>query len=666
MTNKKLAPIEVKDLLTYRYPENLQYSPSGKYLAFHVARPVEKENGYRRDVWMVENGKCKQLTQSLDASILVWKDDTTLLLRRNTEEKEEGCTELFELSLLGGEAKPIGKVPVIIQRMKKLEDGLYALIANIDANDPDAYKDTEDVRKKKLEEKKLEEDYHVVDEIPYWFNGKGYLNKIRTALFLLNLKEEKPVLKRISDAYQNVSSFDQLGNTIYYIGETHKLRKGHFNRIYSHNYKTNKKETILGKDIYSIDEVFVFNKKVYVRATDMKECGMGQTPDIMLVKKDTLEKVIDPHRSLYCATAGDTMLGGGKRHVALEDGWLTLATDVDHTVIWKFDKNFKKKVLFDQLGAIYFMDACKDKVAFAFEDANGPTEIYEMDKNGKSVKKLTNLNTEAVKGKYVAKPNPIDYQSEGWNLRGWVLLPKDYNPKKKYPAVLDVHGGPRGIYSPIFVHEMQVWASKGYFVYFGNIVGSDGRDDEFADLRGHYGDTDYKNLMDFTDVVLKKYPAIDKKRLCVTGGSYGGFMTNWIIGHTDRFCCAASQRSIASWISMTFIADIGPWFDQNECGIPYNESVLKHFDKLWEYSPLKYIEGAKTPTLFIHSEEDYRCPLPEGMQMMQSLAYQNVETRLVIFKGENHELSRSGKPLHRLRRLNEITNWFEKHTKKGK
>ena len=666
MPKKKLEPIVVNDLLTYRYPENLQYSPDGKTLAFHVARPDEKKNGYRRSVWVSQNGNVKQLTQSLDASILVWKDNTTLLVRRNTEEAIAGCTEVFELSIHGGEAKPVYQLPLVVQGMKKLEDDVYAFIANIDAQDKDAYKDNEETRKKKLEELKKEEDYHVVDEIPYWFNGRGYLNKVRSALFLLTTKNNQPLLKRISDAYQNVSSFDQLGNTIYYVGETHKRKKGIYNRIYSYNYKTNKKENILRKDIYSIDELFVFNKKVYVCATDMKECGMGQTTDIMLVKKEKLEKVIDPHRTLHCATAGDTMLGGGKSHVALEDGWLTLATDVDHTVVWKYDKNFKKKVVFDKLGAIYFMDACKDKIAIAFEDANGPTEIYEMDKTGKNIKKLTNINVEAVKGKYVAKPNPIDYTSEGWKLRGWVLLPKDYNPKKKYPAVLDVHGGPRAIYSPIFVHEMQVWASKGYFVYFGNIVGSDGRDDEFADLRGRYGDIDYKNLMDFTDAVLKKYPAIDQKRLCVTGGSYGGFMTNWIIGHTNRFCCAASQRSIASWISMTFIADIGPWFDQNECGIPYNASALKHFDKLWEYSPLKYIEGAKTPTLFIHSEEDYRCPLPEGMQMMQALAYQNVETRLVIFKGENHELSRSGKPLHRIRRLNEITDWFTKHTKKGR
>jgi dipeptidyl aminopeptidase/acylaminoacyl peptidase len=138
-------------------------------------------------------------------------------------------------------------------------------------------------------------------------------------------------------------------------------------------------------------------------------------------------------------------------------------------------------------------------------------------------------------------------------------------------------------------------------------------------------------------------------------------MTNWIITHTDRFCCAASQRSIANWVSMAFISDIGPMFcpDQCEAQSLYGDENTR---RMWERSPLRYAENCKTPTLFIHSDEDYRCPLPEGMQMMQALCARNVETRLVIFHGENHDLSRSGKPLNRIRRLKEITDWFDRHT----
>lgn len=231
--------------------------------------------------------------------------------------------------------------------------------------------------------------------------------------------------------------------------------------------------------------------------------------------------------------------------------------------------------------------------------------------------------------------------------------------QKKYPAILDIHGGPKTVYGKVFYHEMQVWASKGYFVFFCNIHGSDGRGNEFMDIRGKYGTIDYDELMQFTDKVLETYPQIDASKVGVTGGSYGGFMTNWIIGHTDRFACAASQRSIANWISFSQTSDIGPYFAQDQQSATYYENP----EKLWWHSPLKYARNVKTPTLFIHSDEDYRCPLCEGLQMLNALLDQNIEARMCLFHGENHDLSRTGLPQHRLRRLNEITNWMEQHLK---
>ena len=136
-------------------------------------------------------------------------------------------------------------------------------------------------------------------------------------------------------------------------------------------------------------------------------------------------------------------------------------------------------------------------------------------------------------------------------------------------------------------------------------------------------------------------------------------MTNWIIGHTDRFCCCASQRSISNWLSFTGVSDIGNYFAPDQTG----GDIYENPEKLWAQSPLKYAGNVKTPTLFIHSDEDYRCPLEQGLQMFSALIDRGVETRLCLFHGENHELSRSGKPKHRARRLEEITNWFEKYAK---
>jgi dipeptidyl aminopeptidase/acylaminoacyl peptidase len=161
--------------------------------------------------------------------------------------------------------------------------------------------------------------------------------------------------------------------------------------------------------------------------------------------------------------------------------------------------------------------------------------------------------------------------------------------------------------------------------------------------------------------VLETYPAIEPGRLCCTGGSYGGYMSNWILGHTDRFCCIATQRSISNWMTMYGISDIPPVSNFEVCSAnPYTE---KGIEEMWNVSPLKYIMNAKTPTLIIHSEEDYRCPIAEGYQLYTALVYLRVPARMVVFHGENHELSRTGKPAHRLRRLEEITGWFDKYTK---
>jgi acylaminoacyl-peptidase len=207
---------------------------------------------------------------------------------------------------------------------------------------------------------------------------------------------------------------------------------------------------------------------------------------------------------------------------------------------------------------------------------------------------------------------------------------------------------------------MQVWASRGWFVFFCNPRGSEGYGEEFADLRGKYGTIDYEDLMEFTDFVLKQYPQIDAARLGAAGGSYGGFMCNWIEGHTDRFAAIASQRSVSNWVSDFGCSEIGVSFDTNEMlATPWNG-----MEAMWEASPLKYACNAKTPILFIHSLCDYNCTLDQGIQMFTAMKYFGVESRMCLFEGENHSLSRSGKPRHRMRRLQEMTDWFERYLTK--
>jgi Dipeptidyl aminopeptidases/acylaminoacyl-peptidases len=247
---------------------------------------------------------------------------------------------------------------------------------------------------------------------------------------------------------------------------------------------------------------------------------------------------------------------------------------------------------------------------------------------------------------------------DGVEIDGWVLYPADFDPEKKYPGILTVHGGPRAAYGEGFFHEFQFWAACGYIVFFCNPRGSSGKGDKFADiLEDKFGVDDYNDLMDFTDEVLKRVPQIDTARVAMTGGSYGGFMANWIIGHTDRFACVASCRSISNYLSKCLTTDIGYYHNLSQIGgDPWGAP-----EKMWAHSPLAYADKAKTPTLFIQSDEDYRCWMGDAIQMMQALLMHGVPTRMCLFHGENHELSRSGKPKHRIRRLKEMTDWFDKY-----
>jgi len=221
-------------------------------------------------------------------------------------------------------------------------------------------------------------------------------------------------------------------------------------------------------------------------------------------------------------------------------------------------------------------------------------------------------------------------------------------------------------YGEGFIHEFHVLSGKGYVIIYTNPRGSTGYSQDFRDIRGRYGDRDYKDLMETIEYVIENYDFIDSKRLGVAGGSYGGFMTNWIIGHTNRFKAAVTQRSISNWISDYGTTDIGFYFNEDQIAGGFDRPywIRKWFNKYWDHSPLKYVGKVKTPLLIIHSLEDYRCWLDQALQIFTALKRRGIPSRLVLFPKENHDLSRKGKPKHRIKRLEEIINWFNKYLKK--
>ena len=320
------------------------------------------------------------------------------------------------------------------------------------------------------------------------------------------------------------------------------------------------------------------------------------------------------------------------------------------------DKTGRREVLTNCPGTVDGVSARAGRVAYLAARDMRCAELYTLEE-GKE-RKLTGLNDDFFAARAVQPVEQFPLPCGDTVSEGFVLKPAGFDPAKRYPAVLEIHGGPKFAYGPVFFHEMQLLSAQGYFVLFCNPRGSDGHGNAFMDIRGRYGCEDYDDLMAFTDEALRRYPQIDPSRVAVAGGSYGGFMVNWIIGHTDRFACAVSQRSISNMVSMFCAGDTGYRFIADQAdATPWTDA-----EALWRQSPLRCADKAKTPTLFLHSSCDYRCPLAEGLQMFTALRYHGVESRMCILEGENHGLSRDGRPLQRRRRLEELLAWIRRFT----
>lgn len=406
---------------------------------------------------------------------------------------------------------------------------------------------------------------------------------------------------------------------------------------------------------------FLSDQEIVCRGNARERFGLNENSRFYLVSaQDGTKTLLTPdfETATWSTVGSDCRYGGGKA-IQVDEGYLYfLTTENDSSYLNRMDKAGKMEKMSAKSGSVDSFSVKNGKILFIALRGLDLQELYSL--SGGKEHKLTTFNKWVNQERKLSSPEPLSFEvTPGITIDGWVLKPVDFTPGQKYPAILDIHGGPKTVFGTVFFHEMQYWANEGYFVFFCNPRGSDGKGNEFADIRGKYGTIDYDDLMQFTDLVLEKYPDIDKDRLGVTGGSYGGFMTNWIIGHTERFKAAASQRSISNWISMGYTTDIGYYFAPDQIGAtPWTDHA-----KLWDHSPLKYADRVKTPTLLIHSDEDYRCWVPEALQMFSALKYHGVESRLCLFKGENHELSRSGKPKNRIKRLEEITNWFNRFLK---
>lgn len=655
------------DFTGYRFLSAVQLSPNRSYAAYSVKTSNPEKQGYHSDLWItsVGDGQTRQYTGMGDVGSFRWLDDDTLFIQAEREhpDKEphplEAQTHFYTIRLDGGEALKAFTLPLRVTEILPLSGNRWALRATYDNLYPTLAGQTDAEKDKARKTYDEEQDYIVMDEIPFWQNGAGVTNKKRSRVYLYDAADGS--LTSVSGPSFDVSLMkaNEAGTQLLYIGVEFSDKMELTDSLWTVDLSTGQAHERIPAGTYQFRSAEFLGEDIVFAASERRKYTINENPTFS--RMDPQGRIIrfaDPDLSLGNTVGTDCRLGEGRWFMVEEDGVYCIVTDRACSRLCKITYDGRSEFLSRAEGSMDVLAKSRETVVFIGMREQRLQEMYRLDLSSGEETRLTNFNDQVLHGKYVAIPQPLSFvNKDSVEIDGWVLLPKDHEAGRTYPAILNIHGGPKTVYGTVFFHEMQLWANEGYFVLYCNPRGGDGRGDDFADIRGRYGTIDYDDLMEFADRALAAYPAIDPQRLGVTGGSYGGFMTNWIIGHTQRFAAAVSQRSISNWISMCCTTDIGYYFAVDQTASTPWDGV----ERMWEQSPLKYADRVQTPTLFLHSDEDFRCWQVEALQMFSALKMHGVESRLCLFKGENHELSRSGKPAHRIRRLKEISSWFKRY-----
>jgi dipeptidyl aminopeptidase/acylaminoacyl peptidase len=335
-----------------------------------------------------------------------------------------------------------------------------------------------------------------------------------------------------------------------------------------------------------------------------------------------------------------------------------LAGDRGKTLVYKVSRDGGNvSPLFDRQAQVASFSVAKTaKVIFTMSDEMTPAEIYALQKPGE-IQRLTSLNTEMVESLSLVKPENIRFKSfDGAEVEGWLMRPANLAEGKKCPMILTIHGGPHGMYGYSFNHANQVYAARGYGVLYLNPRGSTGYGQKFSDgTINEWGGGDYQDLMKGVDYALEKYKWIDESRLGVTGGSYGGFMTNWVITQTPRFKAAVASASLSNLISFYATSLYQDLIHVEFKGLPWD-----NYDLLWKYSPIRYVKNVSTPTMFIHGEQDNDVHITQAEEMYMALKRRGIETVMVRYPREGHGLR---EPAHRLDQITRMLAWFDRFIK---
>lgn len=691
-------PITETDLFKFVWIADPQISPDGKQAVFVRVTVNEKKDGYGTALWIVPTDGSeppRPFTSGPGDSSPRWSPDgTRIVFTRRAEKKDGGggSPQLYLISTQGGEAVALTDLPGGAGAPAWSPDGKTIAFGSgtSDEEMEKAAREGKDEPSKPAEAEKKEpkkdsgedrkSDVRVITRAIYRFNGGGYLDPTHPGHIwtvevpAAGAKAPKP--KRLTsgefDDGEPVWSPD--GKLIYFIAD--RVKEPYYeapdNDVYAVPAQGGEVRRIVSID-GPINDFAVSpdgRRMALLGFLNPKAARSHNQPDLFVVDAAPGAQA----RNLTADYDWDIAEGlGGDQHaprggrpqpmVWSGDGRsiFVVVGERGRANLQRFDAETGAATPVtkgDQEVVSYTATPDGSRMAVVVSTPLVISDLFALDTATGQMKAVARPNQELFSQLDLTMPEEITYKSfDGREIHAFVQRPPAYDAKKKYPLILNIHGGPHSAYGYTFFHEMQWMAAKGYVVLYPNPRGSSTYGQEFGNvIQYEFPGDDAKDLLAGVDEMVKR-GSIDPKRLGVTGGSGGGILTNWIITQTDRFAAAASQRSIADWSSFWYTADFTlfqpTWFH----GAPWEDP--KDFTRR---SPITYADRIKTPLMLIEGEEDYRTPpTAGGEQMFRALKYLKRPVVMVRFPGESHELSRSGQPWHRIERLRHITAWFDKY-----
>ena len=669
-------PITETDLYAFQWIADPQISPDGAKVIYTHVTVNKKKDGYDTALWILpaKGGPARQLTDGPRDSAARWSPDGRQIAFLRSVEKtgKPEPAQIYLLSMEGGEARPLTEIPKGAGGQVWSPDGKrIAFTSNTLAKDFNkSDKDKEDAPS----------DVRVITRAVYRSNGAGYPEADRPAhIWTVSVPD---VLEKPQKANQITSgNFDEQsafwsrdGAKLFFI--SNRVAEPYYETpdtdIYSvgsdggEMSRLSHIEGAIGNAVLSPDG----RRIAFVGSLTGKPQRSYSQPDLFVtgVSPGATPKNLTSAYDFDIGggVGGDQAAprGGGRSHPFWSaDGKFiyTVVSEEGRANLKKIDAETGSVTALtngDQAVESYTTTPDGLKAAVLISNATNIGDVSLLDTRSGAMTGLTHSNAKIFSQLNLTEPEAIWYKSfDGKRIHAFVQKPPDFVTGKKYPMILNIHGGPHAAYGFTFDHEIQWMAAKGYIVLYPNPRGSTSYGQDFGNIiQYRYPGDDYKDLMAGVDELIR-LGWVDPDRMGVTGGSGGGLLTNWVVTQTDRFHAAASQRSIADWRDFWYTADFSlftpSWFRD----APWKEEA-----DFKARSPITYIERVHTPLMLIEGEADYRTPPSSGgEQMFRALKFLKRPTVMVRFPGESHELSRSGSPKHRVERLQHIVGWMDKY-----